>query len=371
MSIQIHDIVQVDPSRDVFGGCMVVVTEIKGWEIQGYVQSAGVPGQQYIRLTNGEFEPTGGRAVWGIATEGEWRMSALSAAASDEDGDIIKNLQARMADLEAQLYAVGAGGVGSTVARQDHPEQSLDMVPAGWKLVPVEPTEEMLRSSCGCESPAMFRESLRRETDERLTAEMVERIIRRHLASYRAMLAAAPHPPVVEQPQGEQEPDWTNSETGLLECWKSPLHPMPDRLQMADGAVAFRDKTIANLRLQIASYQSAQQLTSVEHSSAVQPQGEQEPVAYYVMNGAALFQLFRSKSQADALAYDLQKRHDLSGSLAHFHVVPLYTHPQPKRQPLTVGQINRLIADGKLPLSGNPYEVARAIERAHGIGGEA
>ena len=144
-------------------------------------------------------------------------MNALSAAAQDEDGDIIKNLQDRVADLEAQLYAVGAGGVGK-----------------------------------------------------------------------------------MEQPQGEQE-----------------------------------------------------------------------PVAYYVMNGAALFQLFRSKSQADALAYDLQKRHDLSGSLAHFHVVPLYTHAQPKRQPLTVGQINRLIADGKLPLSGNPYEVARAIERAHGIGGEA
>ena len=71
MSIQIHDIVQVDPSQDVFGGCMVVVTEIKSWGIQGYVQSAGVPGQQYIRLKTGEFEPTGGRAVWGIATEGD------------------------------------------------------------------------------------------------------------------------------------------------------------------------------------------------------------------------------------------------------------------------------------------------------------
>ena len=70
-------------------------------------------------------------------------MSALSAAAQDEDGDIIKTLQARVADLEAQLYAVGAGGVGLTVDRQDHPEQSLDMVPAGWKLVPVEPTDEM------------------------------------------------------------------------------------------------------------------------------------------------------------------------------------------------------------------------------------
>lgn len=52
--------------------------------------------------------------------------------------------------------------------------------------------------------------------------------------------------------------DWTNSETGLLECWKNPLHSMSDRLRMADGAIAFRDKTIANLRSQLAAYQSTQ-----------------------------------------------------------------------------------------------------------------
>ena len=39
-------------------------------------------------------------------------MSAFSAATQDEDGDIISALLARVADLEAQLYAVGAGGVG-------------------------------------------------------------------------------------------------------------------------------------------------------------------------------------------------------------------------------------------------------------------
>ena len=90
-------------------------------------------------------------------------------------------------------------------------------------------------------------------------------------------------------------------------------------------------------------------------------QDTNEPVAYYVMNGAALFQLFRSKSQADALAYDLQKRHDLSGSPAHFHVVPLYTHPQPKgeQEPLNGEEIHRLWdeIDGW-------FNFARAIERA-------
>ena len=67
--IEVGSIVQVEPSKEVFGGCMVVVTEIKTWGIQGYVQSAGVDGQQYIRLSFGDFEPTGGKAVWEVDHE--------------------------------------------------------------------------------------------------------------------------------------------------------------------------------------------------------------------------------------------------------------------------------------------------------------
>lgn len=62
--IQEGYIVQVNPQVETFGGCMVVVTELKDWGIQGYVQSAGVPGQQYIRLKFDDFEITGGMAVW-------------------------------------------------------------------------------------------------------------------------------------------------------------------------------------------------------------------------------------------------------------------------------------------------------------------
>ena len=65
--IEIGDIVQVDPSKEVFGACMVVVTEVKSWGIQGYVQSAGVEGQQYIRLNFDDFETTGGKAIWSVA----------------------------------------------------------------------------------------------------------------------------------------------------------------------------------------------------------------------------------------------------------------------------------------------------------------
>jgi len=62
--IEINDIVQVNPSKDVFGGCMVVVTEVKSWGVQGYVQSAGVNGQQYIRLPFEDIEQTNGKAIW-------------------------------------------------------------------------------------------------------------------------------------------------------------------------------------------------------------------------------------------------------------------------------------------------------------------
>lgn len=63
-SYELHEIVQVRPDFDTFGGCLVVVTEVKSWGIQGYVQSAGVPGQQYIRLKHEDIAKTGGKAVW-------------------------------------------------------------------------------------------------------------------------------------------------------------------------------------------------------------------------------------------------------------------------------------------------------------------
>lgn len=49
----------------------------------------------------------------------------------------------------------------------------------------------------------------------------------------------------------EKEPNWENSETLESCCWKNPLFPMADRLEMADGAVAWRDRCITNLRSQL------------------------------------------------------------------------------------------------------------------------
>ena len=90
-----------------------------------------------------------------------------------------------------------------------------------------------------------------------------------------------------------------------------------------------------------------------------QPQVEQEPVAWI--------------------------EHEWSGSgLRHLHFerhaptvrdevvrpvwTPLYTHPQPKREPLTEMEINTIWRNSTHRTT---VEVVRAIEAAHGIGGEA
>lgn len=37
-TIQVGDVVQIDPAHDpVFGACLLVVTEVKSWGVQGYV----------------------------------------------------------------------------------------------------------------------------------------------------------------------------------------------------------------------------------------------------------------------------------------------------------------------------------------------
>ena len=247
-------------------------------------------------------------------------MSALSAAAQDEDGDTISALRAeneqlrqalltandtlvkasqagahharaaeclrktvirwaaRAEQAEEMLEAIGAGGVGSKVARQDHHEQHLNMVPEGWKLVPVEPTIPMLHRADGltCIDFAALGEEGAFDLDE------LKEI-------YRAMIAAAPQPPVVEQPQGEQEPvAWLfqHEETGLTE--------LVDVQQVEWGF------------------------------------GKNNP--------------------------RWQK------------IGPVYTHQHPPRQPLTDEQIDAVYGD----TVGYSYiEFARAIERAHGIWGEA
>lgn len=48
-----------------------------------------------------------------------------------------------------------------------------------------------------------------------------------------------------------KEPDWEFSETLPSESWKNPLLTFQDRLLIADGAYAFQEKVIKNLRTRI------------------------------------------------------------------------------------------------------------------------
>ena len=68
-TLNIGDIVQLSPldcKNQMFGGCMMVVTEPKPWGAQGYVQGLGENGEQkgqaYYRACWDEMEPTGGIA---------------------------------------------------------------------------------------------------------------------------------------------------------------------------------------------------------------------------------------------------------------------------------------------------------------------
>lgn len=68
--LEINDIVQLAPEvgNKAFACCMMVVTEVKQWGAQGYVQGLGTRqeqvGQAYYRAKWEEMEKTGGKAVW-------------------------------------------------------------------------------------------------------------------------------------------------------------------------------------------------------------------------------------------------------------------------------------------------------------------
>ena len=87
---------------------------------------------------------------------------------------------------------------------------------------------------------------------------------------------------------------------------------------------------------------------------------EQEPVAWRDP---------RIKSPGQGCTYDKAK-HDI---WPHLYPEPLYTHPDPQRKPLSDEDIVDLWADVSMDYDDqiNIIEMARAIERAHGIGGEA
>lgn len=109
--------------------------------------------------------------------------------------DKIQQLQARIADLESQLYAVGAGGVGQSIRTAVQADTSQEpgtgipaSVPTGWKLVPVEPTDDMFIE--GMEADCRGRPSIDDDNHVR--------------SIWRAMLSSAPDAP--PPPAAQQRP---------------------------------------------------------------------------------------------------------------------------------------------------------------------
>jgi hypothetical protein len=69
-NLEVGHLVQLDPetvSNKAFAGCIMVVTEPKGWGAQGYVQALGtrdgMGGQAYYRAKWEEFVVVG-KAQW-------------------------------------------------------------------------------------------------------------------------------------------------------------------------------------------------------------------------------------------------------------------------------------------------------------------
>ena len=110
-------------------------------------------------------------------------------------------------------------------------------------------------------------------------------------------------------------------------------------------------------------------------AALAQPQGEQEPVTARhrfrnPQRGTPDWSVWQPcKVEKKRPVWEI----DSQGFEVEYQA--LYTHPQPPRQPLTDEQIEDI--DGEILKQGHSeshtgmLEFARAIERAHGIGGEA
>jgi hypothetical protein len=75
--MKVNDVVQINPEKatnPAFGGCFMVITEVKSWGVQGHVQAFGtrdsVGGQAYYRAKFDEVEYVG-EAIWMVSEEEE------------------------------------------------------------------------------------------------------------------------------------------------------------------------------------------------------------------------------------------------------------------------------------------------------------
>ncbi len=90
---------------------------------------------------------------------------------------------------------------------------------------------------------------------------------------------------------------------------------------------------------------------------------EQEPVAWRYELATAIFE----SGEYTGWRCTISEKEPCVPENSIRNLQPLYTHP-PQRKPLTDEELKRVCAE---TFSYDPHVIARAIERAHGIGGEA
>lgn len=67
--VQVGDVVQIEPNEetDWFGGCLMTVTEVKIWGVQGFVampvERGQPPAKAYYRVKHGQYARIG-QAEW-------------------------------------------------------------------------------------------------------------------------------------------------------------------------------------------------------------------------------------------------------------------------------------------------------------------
>lgn len=84
--------------------------------------------------------------------------------------------------------------IGDSLYTTPQPAHTEQVVPDGWKLVPIEPTDEQLRLMLAARYPATFREYLRNPLNGHKSRVEAEILIVEVTNQYKNALAAAPKP---------------------------------------------------------------------------------------------------------------------------------------------------------------------------------
>lgn len=104
-----------------------------------------------------------------------------------------------------------------------------------------------------------------------------------------------------------------------------------------------------------------------EAIAAAEQAQQAEPVAWEVRNGVVTHDFYKTAEDAEEVARDMQKSHDLSGSIAAFNVRPVYAQPPAVADRDAIRRIfmahGFTIKEGQTDLKPYVYEAAESLLR--------